>query len=442
MKEKRYLLKKGIWLYFLLLIFEGALRKWFLPSLAAPILVIRDPLALWIILFANEKGMFPKTSFVIWMVFIGIISLFTALFFGHGNLQIAVYGARILLIHFPLIFAIGKILNRNDVLRIGKLVVWLSLPMTLLIALQFYSPQTAWVNRTVGGIIEENGFQGANGHFRPSATFSFITGTYLYYGLATCFILYFWFNTNLINKFLLITSTTCLLAAIPLSISRTLFFEVGISIAFFCVAASLKSRYFGKMLVTVGIGMVTLILLSKTSFFQHTTDTFFDRFTSANKTEGGLEGVLGDRFLGGLISAISNSGRLPFFGYGIGMGTNVGSQFFSGGRRFLLHEEEWGRIIDEQGPLLGQAVVFIRVALATRLTIGSYNRLTKGDMLPWMLLSFGFLAVAQGNWSQPTSLGFCTLIGGLIIAAFREPLPATLKQALVSNVEKSLFRAQ
>jgi hypothetical protein len=421
MKEKNYLLKQAIWAYLLLILFEGALRKWFLPSLAAPLLIIRDPLALWIIVIANGRGLFPKTAFVIWMVSIGIISIFTALFFGHGNLQVAIYGARVLLIHFPLIFVIGKILNRADVLKIGKMVVWLTIPMTLLIAFQFYSPQTAWVNRGLGGVIEEKGFQGAMGYFRPSATFSFITGTYLFYGLTACFIIYFWFSSHLINKLVLILATICLLAAIPLSISRTLFFEVCISIAFFLFAASIKSRYFGRMLLTVGIGIVVLALLSKTAFFQNATEIFFNRFTDANNAEGGIEGTLGNRFLGGLISAISSSNRLPFFGYGIGMGTNVGSQLLTGGRLFLLHEEEWGRIIDEQGPLLGQAVVFIRVALAIRLAIESYKKMIKGDMLAWMLLSFGLLAIAQGNWSQPTSLGFCTLIGGLIIASLKLP---------------------
>ena len=40
------LLKKLFWAYFLLLIFEGALRKWVMPQLSAPLLLIRDPLAL------------------------------------------------------------------------------------------------------------------------------------------------------------------------------------------------------------------------------------------------------------------------------------------------------------------------------------------------------------------------------------------------------------
>jgi hypothetical protein len=39
-------LRQLLWLYFWLLIFEGALRKWLLPGLSTPLLLVRDPVAL------------------------------------------------------------------------------------------------------------------------------------------------------------------------------------------------------------------------------------------------------------------------------------------------------------------------------------------------------------------------------------------------------------
>ena len=35
-----------LWTYFWLLIFEGALRKWVLPGLSNPLLIVRDPVAI------------------------------------------------------------------------------------------------------------------------------------------------------------------------------------------------------------------------------------------------------------------------------------------------------------------------------------------------------------------------------------------------------------
>jgi hypothetical protein len=68
-------LKKGIWLYFLLLIFEGALRKW-LPFCLTPLLVIRDPLAIYLLFTAYPLIYFQNTNWSV-MLWIGI-ECFTA----------------------------------------------------------------------------------------------------------------------------------------------------------------------------------------------------------------------------------------------------------------------------------------------------------------------------------------------------------------------------
>ncbi|AKD03983.1 membrane protein [Pontibacter korlensis] len=419
--ESEKLLKRGVWLYFFLLIFEGALRKWFFPGLATPLLVVRDPLALWLIVATWQKGLLPTTMYIMGVFFIGTTGLFTSTLLGHGNILVALYGARILLIHFPLIFVIGRIFNREDVLKIGKATLYLAIPMAVLIALQFYSPQSAWVNRGVGGSLEGAGFSGALGYFRPPGTFSFTNGNTLFFGLVSVFIFYFWINVHDINRFLLIGATIALLIAIPLSISRSLFFQVGLSLLFSCFAISRKPKYLGKVLVfCIGIGLA-FFFLSQTSLFSTAVEAFTARFVSANESEGGLSGVLVDRYLGGLVGSLSASSELPFFGHGLGMGTNVGSMLLTGDLTYLISEGEWGRLIGELGALMGLAVIFLRLALCVNIVWASYHKLMLGDLLPWMLLSFGLLVVPQGQWAQPTSLGFSTLIGGLMLASLRVP---------------------
>ena len=185
-------LKWGIWAYFFLLIFEGALRKWIFPGLSAPLLIVRDPLAIWLIYLAWSKHIFPINNYVTGMSAITIFAVGTTLIFGHGNIPVVLYGARILLVHFPFMFVIGHVFTKKDVLKLGKIVLALSLPMTILIILPFFSPQTAWVNRGVGGDLEGAGFSGALGYFRPSGTFSFTTGSTQFFALLACFIIYFW----------------------------------------------------------------------------------------------------------------------------------------------------------------------------------------------------------------------------------------------------------
>lgn len=421
-KDPNHLLKQAIWAYFLLLIFEGALRKWFLPSLATPLLVIRDPIALWLIIKSLQRGLIPSNIYLTTMVLIGTIGIFTATFLGHGSLPVAIYGARILLIHFPMIFVIGSILDYEDVIKIGKSTLVIAIPMAVLITLQFYSPQSAWVNRGIGGDMEGAGFSGAMGFMRPPGTFSFTNGLTLYYSLVASFVFYFWLNTQKINKVILIGATLALIVAIPLSISRSLFFTVVVIMIFTLFAVTKKPEYIGKTIGAVFGLLVALVILSQVSFFQTATEAFTNRFDNANRIEGGVEGVLLDRYLGGLIGAIlgHDNESLPFFGFGQGMGTNVGSMLLTGKSKFLIAEGEWGRLIGELGPLLGMAIIFIRISLSAKICFATFSALQKGNLLPWFLVSLMLLVFPQGQWAQPTSLGFSTLMVGLVIASLNK----------------------
>ena len=414
-------LRWGIWAYFLLLIFEGALRKWFLPSLATPLLVVRDPLAMGLVGVAIYRGLIGFNGFIVTMATIGILGIYTAVYLGHGSFAVAAYGSRILLFHFPLMFVIGEVFSRADVIRIGKVTLWIAIPMTVLIALQFYSPQSAWVNRGVGGDTGGAGFDGAMGFFRPPGTFSFTNGNSLFYGFLGPFVFYFWLNLKKVSKPILILATIGLLGAIPLSISRTLLFHVILTLLFTTIAISRRPKFLGPFLLGIAAVGVALAIISTTPLYDTAMEAFEMRFTSAGKAEGGLQGTLGDRFLGGLIGAIGDSLEAPFFGLGMGMGTNVGSMILSGKQDFLITEEEWGRIIGEVGPILGLALIFCRTAFCFDLLLKSYRCLIEGEILPWLLLSYGMICVAQGAWSQPTALGFSTMIGGLMLASIKSP---------------------
>ena len=416
-KDEDLWLKRGVWIYFFLLIFEGALRKWLVPSLATPLLVVRDPVAIWLIYQVWRKGKLTNTFLLTAMVVITVISVITTLLFGHGNLPVAVFGARILLVHFPLMFVIGRIFKKEDVLEMGKMILMIAIPMALLIAVQFYSPQASFVNRGIGDNAEGGGFSGAMGYFRPPGTFSFTTGVTLFFSLCAPFVIYFWFNTGM-NKILLIMATAAVLASIPLSISRTLFFSIGITLVFTVIGVLRNGKYAGKVIMAGVLITLSLLILIQLPFFQTAIEVFTSRFTNASDSEGGLQGTLGNRYIGLMTTALSSSFDQPFFGYGIGMGTNVGAMLISGRTTFLISEEEWGRVLGEMGTIMGLGVIFIRLGLSFKLFAAGFKKLADGDLLPWLLLSFGLLVIPQGQWAQPTNLGFSTLIGGLIIASF------------------------
>ena len=219
-------IKQGLWLYILLLIFEGALRKWILPQFSDILLIIRDPLALFLLVRASSLKIYYSNTLLIQIWIIAIISLTFTLTLGHQNLYVAIYGIRVFMLHLPIAFLMGHVFDKRDVIKVGKFVLYLSIPMTILLIAQFFSPQTAWVNRGVGGDLSGAGFDGALGYLRPPGTFSFTNGTSSFYGLLAAFLMYFLFISESIPLLILVLSGVSLIVAIPISISRTLLFLV------------------------------------------------------------------------------------------------------------------------------------------------------------------------------------------------------------------------
>ena len=169
------LVKRLIWLYVILLIFEGALRKWVLPSLANPLLIVRDPVVIAIYVAALMSGRFPFSLFLLAVAILAGCSVVASLAAGQDNLLVMLYGLRIDFGHLPLIWVMAAVLDRRDVEQLGSFLLLTALPMTAVMVLQFRSPMGAFINRGVGD--DEGGqIYGALGRIRPPGFFSVITG--------------------------------------------------------------------------------------------------------------------------------------------------------------------------------------------------------------------------------------------------------------------------
>jgi hypothetical protein len=91
-----------------------------------------------------------------------------------------------------------------------------------------------------------------------------------------------------------------------------------------------------------------------------------------------------------------------------------------GSRDFLIAEGEWSRLIGEMGYVLGLIIILIRSSLVFELIRLSWTAIKTDNKLPWMLMSFGAINILQGQWAQPTALGFCSLIGGLVLGSLSD----------------------
>lgn len=421
--------RRLLWLYLWLLIFEGALRKWIFPGLQQPLILVRDPIAIYLVIRGLQCG-WIQSGYAKIMMIVGTISFFLTMVFGHQNIIVALYGWRIYFFHFPMILVMGKVLTRDDLLKMARFILYVSIPMTVLVFLQFYSPQSAWVNRGIGGDVEGAGFTGAMGYFRPPGTFSFISGYVGFQAVVGCLLLYYLTANGLLNdknrlsKLALILMTACYLISIPTSISRTHFFQTTVFMIFLFIAVIRSNRLKSRYMRFLVIGVVAVCVLALTGLADTQLEAFSSRFESANEAEGGAENVIGNRYVGSFLRGFLNF-DLPFFGYGIGLGTNFGSRFLGGSMySFGFNgEEEWSRVTGECGLIIGWIILLVRLFFSFDICKKAYLLLVKRmDLLPWMLSAGVLLRVVNGQWAIPTDLGFAILLGGFALASIKKHL--------------------
>lgn len=409
-------IKIAIWLYFILWIFEGALRKWILPSLATPLLIVRDPLAIYIILRAFYLKVNFINPYVVLSSIFTLLGLTITLTFGHGNLFVGLYGARIMMLHFPLIFIIGSVFTKEDILKMGRVMLGVNILVTLIVYFQFISPQSAFINIGIGGE-GSAGFSGSMGYFRPSGTFSFTNGLSAFYILVSVFLFYFWLSKESCSKILLVASTIALLIALPLTVSRTAVggvILVGL-FAFIGSSTSFKSIMRSLFTVLIIVGLLT-ILQKTTTIFSLATGVFMSRVDEANDQEGGLKDSFFMRALSGFTEPITMLLKAPLFVGNLGMGTNAGAQMLTGKTKFLISEGELGRLAGEQGLVLGGGLIALRLILAISLFYKSITLSNKGKLLPLAFCGTALFLITQGQWAQPSMLGCAVIAAGLLVA--------------------------
>lgn len=416
-------IKNAIWLYFFLWFFEGALRKWFLPGLATPLLIVRDPVALYILYKAFKEQIVYVNNYVRIGFVCTIISLIVTLMIGHGNLMVALYGARIMFIHFPMMFVIGSVLTKRDIIKMGHAILVLTPILTIILAFQFYSPQSAWINVGVGGE-GSSGFAGAMDYFRPSGTFSFISGPALFLPLSCVFIVYFWLNTEYCSKILLYTSTISLIIATPITISRSCVFAIALVLVFVFIGSLSNSKNVIRLFQTFLIVGVVLFVVKGTPIFKTGSEAFSSRLDVATQVEakgdGGILDGIYNRIILGNLAPILEVFDQPMFSGDLGMGTNAGAMLLSGNSTFLIAEGELARVIGESGIVIGLILVGLRLKLSISLFSKSFAKTKQNMILPWLLYSIVGFTFVQGQLGQPTQLGFMVIVGGFLLASVKE----------------------
>ena len=420
-KRDKRRIKNCFWIFLFLLITEGIFRRWLFPSLNNVFLVARDPFVIYAIFLGIKAGLLRDTPAIL-MLFLSILCFFSALFFGHGNIIVALYGMRILL-YFPYIFITARVLSRDDVLKIGRIFVMLIVPMTLLCMVQFVSPQSSLVNIGVAGSEEGAGFGGAMGYFRPPGIFTFTAALTDYYAISLSFLLYFISNEKEalkmhLSKPLLYAAVFFYIVSIPVSISRTHLVQSIFILCFYLIAFTKNTKQLQKLLLSSVLIIVSLLVaeLFVPDIDLYTT-VFSERFEGANSAEGGLAASAYERTFGWALRAYQ---KTTVMGFGDGHFTNVGMKIlygdpsnFSGELTYIADatEMEWGRILCEDGLILGTFIILMRFVISIELFVRAKRCFAKNsDMFAWILMPFAALFILILPLRSAFHLGFCAII--------------------------------
>ncbi len=398
-----------IWLYVILLLTEGALRKWVLPGLSNPLLIVRDPVAIGIYIIAIAAGVFPTNRF---MGTLGVITFLTMVF-GLMAEQVvpAVYlfGLRTNFLHLPLLFIIGRVMNYDNVVKLGRWIILISIPMTFLVVQQFQAAPDDVLNTGAGGTgiqIETSG-----GKVRASGTFSFIAGVVCFYALVAGFLLNSVVRPKTYPRWLQCVGLSALVTAIATSGSRSALGGVMAVAAMVVLIVVANPAMIGRVIWGLTLISTLIFLVLQIGVVAEGVDILSLRFEEA----GGNQGIW-PRLFGSFMIPLNAFG-VPFFGSGLGLGTNAGSAMVTGQIQFLLAEGEWDRLLLESGPLAGGLFIAWRIALVFHLFRISLGAAKRNNLLPILLFGASSMFILNGQFGQPTVLGFAVLVGGLCLAA-------------------------
>lgn len=415
----RLFINRLIWLYFLLLIFEGVLRKWVLPGFSDILLLARDPLVILIYILAFSRNLIPPSRIMIGIVAIAAVSVILSLFFTEAPLLVIGYGVKANFLHLPLIFIIPKVLSPTDTVKMGRWLLIFSIPMIFIMALQFQSgPDDFW--NYGPGATPNSQIRGGHGHIRPPGYFSFITGVAQFLSIVTAFVLYGFLKKNAYRMVLLISAGVAVVLSAAISSSRLALGSIGLVFLALGVA-----YFFNRKLPSLTVRLLVpagliLLVVTNLDIYEEGKIVFENRLDET----GDLEATWSERatswterMFGDIIGSYHATLEAPFFGYGLGMGTNVGARVVSGRLFFQLAEGEWSRIIMESGVIAGYFYLALRTTIAVFLFRQAIRETRRDNILPLLLFGSCFFLILFGQFGQATTLGFAVLGAGLTLAA-------------------------
>ncbi len=432
---------------YLLAIFEGSIRKYVAPQFGQYIFFVRDPFLIYAYLLATRYALWPRHSgfFTLSVFMCGFGLLLFVLQTAVGGLDntrvlLGIYGWRGYFFYVPLAFLIGAQFRSEDVMRFAKVTLLLAVPIALLVALQFSSPQGSPINVGIAAE-EELQFKGIGldaERIRPTGPFTSSSGQQQFVATASAFLLALLLIPAARRKIgfvPLMVAAGAILTCVALGGSRGTTLQCALN-GLFALAigvvgrgAALKAKALALPASLAAAAVVLYPIVFPVGFA-----TFVNRWDTAASNEANFEGGVLGRALYGFIDFFRLVEAVPALGYGLGYGGNASitlGAVVDGVMPGKLVETDFARHMVDLGPAFGLCFIFFRIALVIwliRLVLRTTRRVS--DPMPMMLLAFASYVLLLGQLTGHGTINvYGWLFTGLCIAAARGPLAAMNRNA-------------
>jgi hypothetical protein len=379
----------------LVILFEGALRKWLLPSLGNPLMLLRDAMAMAMVAGIFAKGQYRRAG-----ILLQLLAVWSAIVIMWGLVQVLILqtpllvfmlGVRFWLLYLWMALGVAVALSDKEIRYILQLMAWTLVLMAPLAVMQFLSPPGHWINFQPD-TDEDHVFVSAMGIVRTSGTFSFTLGYACYIAMMAPFALApRWGGANLFAApWMRLLLVACVAVASLVSGSRSaLLYFVTFAVFYFFSEMSFSARASDRFRTLMTAMVFVLILAAVVLLLPNILLSMQERFLLASQSED-FAGRIFSIFLGepGALA------RFSWLGYGLGAGTNGAQILLTGENYFSLAESEPGRVLLEMGAI-GGLWLFLKISLLTWGLGKSWHiAATKNDIMPiclWFSSAFAIM---------------------------------------------------
>lgn len=428
-------MRMALWLSILflaLLVYDGAIRKWLLPSHERYVYLLKDLVLLGMVSLILLSRRWTLNDFRLPKIFLIPFLLYSLYVLTQAlnpklpNMLVGVWGIKnhlfYSLITFSLLYSGLKVSEVFDAAR--RLLPWIVLPVCAVALVQTVSPaDSVWNDPVRGGQFYVSNM--ANNLVRTSATFSYITGFAWYLQGMTLLAAALLFRKKELD-WLLILCGTMLLIALPTNGSRSVIVVLGASCLILVSTLWASGVIKTAQVVKIGFGLCVLGLLTYVAF-PDAWGALIHRFLTSHTTPGDSS-----RYWTIFTNAFSFFDLSGPFGFGAGAASQA-APFLApnlapyswlppgiGARGF---EQESGRVVLELGVIgwgLSMSLRIALVLLSIRLLVLARSPDTKLTAAIALPITLHATYVGSGVFAPPVGAAFLWFGVGLLLMGWRE----------------------